>query len=149
MDAKSGIRISGHLQIIDTPTGVVLRDCHNLVVSAGLIFLTGYLSGGTMTAMTRVAVGSGSTGEAAADTGLAAQIEDRHTATITEPTPTSVKFSANWPAAAATGNWYEAGIFNAASGPTMLCRVTYGLLTKAAGDDFTIDYTVTLADDGV
>lgn len=154
MEKSSGIKMKGHLQIWDDNTGKLLVESHNIVVCGGCTFMANYLSGGSPTAMSCVAVGSGATAAVTADTALEAEIGgvagDRNAATITAPTTTSVKFSSAYGAGANTGNWYEAGIFNSTiAAGIMLCRVTYGLLTKAAGDSFTVDYTVSFADDGV
>lgn len=154
MGLQSRMAMSGVIRIYNTNTGELLREAHNIITSGGCAFMAGYLSGGTMTAMSTVAVGSGSTTPTTADTALAAEIGgvdgDRHAATVTAPTSTSVKFSSTYGAGHATGNWYEAGIFNSTvAAGLMLCRVTYGLLTKAATDAFTIDYTTSFADDGI
>jgi hypothetical protein len=60
-------------------------------------------------------------------------------------------FSASYAAGHHTGNWYEAGVTNSNTHDTgvLLCRATFGLLTKAAGDAFILTYTISFADDGV
>ena len=154
MEQRSGIIIRGHCQIWDAADGTLLRDVHNIITCGGCTFMANYLSGGAPTAMSTVAVGSGATAAVTGNTALEAEIGgvdgDRHTAAISAPTTTSVMFSSSYGAGHATGNWYECGVFNSiVAAGIMLCRATFGLLTKAAGDAFIITYTTSFADDGV
>lgn len=154
MVGKDGIKMKGHLVIWDWDTKKILVDTHNIIVCGGCGMMASYLSGGSPTAMTTVAVGSGSTGALTANTALEAEIGgvagDRHASAISAPSTTSVLFSSSYGPGHCTGNWYEAGIFNATGAAgLMLARVTFGLLTKAAGDTFIIEYTISFADDGV
>lgn len=54
----------------------------------------------------------------------------------------SVTYSATFPAGTGTGAIQEAGIFNASSGGTMLCRTTFAVINKAAGDTISITWIV-------
>jgi hypothetical protein len=146
---KNNAKLRGVCRIYDAKTGELLRQVRNLIVNSGLSFLAAQLSGGNPTDMSYTAVGSGSTAPAAGNTALEAQIGARMSATITAPSSTSVRFASTSSAGSHTGNWYEAGIFNAATAGTMLCRVTFGLLTKGANDVFTVEYTISFSDDGV
>jgi hypothetical protein len=57
----------------------------------------------------------------------------------------SANFAANNPSAPAGGAVLrEAGIFNAASGGTMLCRTTFPIVTKLPADALTITWTITI-----
>ena len=44
-----------------------------------------------------------------------------------------------------TGAITEAGIFNASSGGTMLCRTVFSVVNKGASDAMTITWTVTVS----
>ena len=48
-------------------------------------------------------------------------------------------------AAAGQTDLTEAGIFNAASGGTMLCRTVFAVVNKQADDTMTVTWTVTIA----
>ena len=48
-------------------------------------------------------------------------------------------------ALAGTGAVTEAGIFNAGSGGTMLCRTTFPAVNKASGDSIAITWVVTVS----
>jgi len=146
---KDCVKIRGHVRVIDNHTGIILREADNIVVNVGISHIMALLSGGSETMMTYVAVGSGSTSPTTGDTALEAQIGARASATRSSPTAYTIQWQATFGAGVCTGNWYEAGVFNASSSGKMLCRVTYGLLTKGVNDSFTLQYQVTGADDGV
>lgn len=55
-----------------------------------------------------------------------------------------VTYAATFAAGTGTGSLVEAGIFNAASGPTMLCKTSFDVVNKAAGDSIAITWTVTI-----
>ncbi len=145
------VKVKGVCRIYNTDTGELLREKNNLIVNAGLNLVRDLVSGlaAVPASPSHVAVGSGSTIENAAQTDLVAQISTRVAATITEPADYQIKYAITLAAGSHTGNWYECGIFNAATTGTMLSRVVFGLLTKASGDSFTVEYTISFADDGV
>lgn len=146
---KDGVKIRGFVRIIDERTGKILREAQNVVVNTGISFIMSLLSGGTETPMTYTGVGSGSTPALTGDADLETIIGTRAAAAVSSPTAYTIQFQTTYAAGVSTGNWYEAGVFSAASGPKMLCRVVYGLLTKGVNDSFTLQYQVTAADDAV
>jgi hypothetical protein len=54
-------------------------------------------------------------------------------------------YSASFGAGVGTGALTEAGIFNASSAGTLLCRTVFSVINKAANDTMSITWTVTLA----
>jgi hypothetical protein len=159
MDTKSGIKMKGLVEIWkvldpeDESNRELLVRTTNIITCGGCAFMAGYLSGGTMTDMSCVVPGSGSTSEVTGNTALENEIGgvagDRNASDIDAPTSCSVRFSSSYEPGAATGNWYEVGIFNSTvAAGLMLARTTFGLLTKAAGDTFIVEYTISFADDG-
>lgn len=116
----------------------------NLVVTAGLTYIASRMTGTSATVMSHMAVGSGSTPAALADTALGSQL-GRVALTSSTPTANSVAYVATFPAGTGTGAITEAGIFNASSGGTMLCRTVFDVVNKAAGDSMTITWTVTVS----
>lgn len=151
---KEGIKVRGNVHLILTDeNGNVKVDRleKNLVVATGLAYIADAISktpGSTV--MTHMAVGSGSTAASASDTTLVAELTR---VALTGSTPTDagavVTYTCTFSAGAGTGTLYEAGIFNAASSGTMLSRLVYGVITKAAGDTLAVTWTLTFADDGV
>lgn len=116
----------------------------NLVVTAGLTYIASRMTGTSATVMSHMAVGSGSTAAALGDTALGSQL-GRVALTSSTPTANSVAYVATFPAGTGTGAITEAGIFNASSGGTMLCRTVFDVVNKAAGDSMTITWTVTVS----
>ena len=115
----------------------------NLVVDTGLAYIASRMKDATATAMTHMAIGSGTTDPAPADTALQTQL-GRVSLTSTTVTGNSVAYIASFAAGTGTGAVTEAGIFNASSGGTMLCRTEFAVINKAAGDSMTITWTVTV-----
>ena len=133
--------------------GIVLTDQNgnlkqelnvtNLVVDTGLDYIASRMKDATATAMTHMAIGSGTNDPAAGDTALQTQL-GRVALTSTTVTNNSVAYIASFGAGTGTGAVTEAGIFNASSGGTMLCRTEFAVINKAAGDSMTITGTVTV-----
>jgi hypothetical protein len=54
-------------------------------------------------------------------------------------------YVASFPAGTGTGAVTEAGIFNASSGGTMLCRTVFSVVNKGADDAMSITWTITVS----
>lgn len=119
------------------------REIKNLVVTTGKGFIAGRMVG-TPTAMSHMAIGSSSTAPAAADTGLGGEL-GRVALTSSNAAGAVVTYVANFPAGVGTGAIVEAGILNASSGGTMLCRTTFAVVNKGANDGMSITWTVTVS----
>lgn len=115
----------------------------NLVVDTGLAYIASRMKDATATAMSHMAIGAGTTDPAAADLALESEL-GRVALTSTTVTDNSVAYVATFPAGTGTGAVTEAGILNASSGGTMLCRTEFAVINKAAGDSMTITWTVTV-----
>jgi len=120
------------------------REEKNLVVSAGLNFNTSRMKDGTATVMSHMAVGSDSTTPAAGDTDLGSILGSREALDSTTVTDNTITYVSSFEAGDGTGSIVEAGIFNASTAGTMLCRVVFGTITKAADDTLQITWTITL-----
>jgi hypothetical protein len=118
-------------------------DIKNLVVTTGLNYIVSRMKDATATAMSHMAIGSSSTAASAGNTTLTELA--RVTLTSTTVSTNTIQYVASFPAGTGTGTVYEAGIFNAASAGTMLCRTVFGIVTKDTGDSMTITWTVTVA----
>ena len=133
---------------------VILRDADgnikqdvrvkNLVVNTGLNFMTSRMKDTTLDAMTHMAVGSGTTAAAAGDTALETQISARVSLTSTTVTSNAIEYVAAFGAGVSTGAITEAGIFNASSAGTMLCRTVFAVVNKGAADTLQITWLVTI-----
>ena len=128
----------------DKGTVIETREVKNLVVDAGLDYIASRMKDATATAMSHMAIGTGSTAAAAADTTLGTEA-DRNALTSTTVTDNAVAYVASFAAGEGTGAITEAGIFNASSGGTMLCRTVFSVVNKGASDAMTITWTVTVS----
>ena len=121
---------------------------HNLIPTVGENLIAGGLRTGTLTAMTHMAIGTGTTAAAAGDTTLETELA-RVALDSTGGTTNDIIYIATFPPGTGTGAITEAGIFNDPTTGTLLARDVFGLKTKDAGDQFIFTWTVTINDDGV
>ena len=119
------------------------RKIENLIVDTGLNFICDRMKDDE-TAMTHMALGSGSTAAAAGDTTLGSQLGSREDLDSSTVTANQIVYVASFEAGDATGAVTEAGIFNASTGGTMLCRTVFSVVNKAADDTLTVNWTITL-----
>ena len=117
----------------------------NLVVTTGLAYIASRMKDATATAMTHMAVGTGNTAAAAGNTALETQLGSRVALTSTTVTSNSIAYVASFGAGVATGALTEAGIFNASTSGTMLCRTVFAVINKGASDTMTITWTITIS----
>jgi hypothetical protein len=144
---ENNLSVKGRLSVVlrDADGNVKQsQDIPNLVVSSGLAFIASRMKDATATAMTHMAVGSGTTAAAAGNTALVTQIGSRVTLTSTTVTANSVAYVASFAAGTGTGAITEAGIFNASTAGTMLCRTVFSVVNKGADDTLQITWTITL-----
>lgn len=148
MNVNEMLKATGHLTVqrINSVGEVVeSRDIPNLVVAVGKNFIASRMVGTTLGAMSHMAIGSDQTAAAGANTALGVEL-GRVTLTGGGGTASSnsITYVATFPAGTGTGDVKEAGIFNSASGGTMLCRTTFPIVTKQSGDSIAITWIVTV-----
>ena len=117
----------------------------NLVVNTGLAYIASRMKDTTETAMTHMAVGTDNTATAGANTALGTQLGSRVSLTSTTVTSNSTAYVATFGAGVGTGALTEAGIFNASTSGTMLCRTVFAVINKGASDTMTITWTITIS----
>lgn len=147
---RSKIKASGqvHLQVI-SPNGELKeeRKIKNLVVDDGLDYIASRMKDATATAMSHMEVGTGTTSPVAGDTTLeTAIVGSRVALTSTTVTSNAIEYIGDFPAGTGTGAITEAGVFNASSAGTLLCRTTFAVVNKGAADTLKITWTVTVSD---
>jgi hypothetical protein len=91
-----------------------------------------------------MAIGTGSTSPGASDSALGTQTGRVSLSGNTVSTNT-ITYTATFPAGTGDGAITEAGIFNASSGGTMLCRTTFPVVNKASGDTIAVTWVVTVS----
>jgi len=144
---KDNIKVTGELH-------VVLRDQYghikhdqlipNLVVTSGKVVIARLLAG-LGGVMTHMGVGAGAIAAGSADTALGAELTATNRPTVTTAVSiNTVTYIGMFGPGVGTGPITEAAIFNAATAGTMLCRTTFGVVTKAAADTLTINWVVSI-----
>lgn len=121
------------------------RKLTNLIVNAGLNFICSRMKDTTDGAMSHMALGSGTTAAAPGDTDLQSILGVREALDSTTVSSNTIEYVASFEAGDGTGAVTEAGIFNAASGGTMLCRTVFPVVNKGAADTMSITWTITLS----
>lgn len=149
MNTNEKIIATGELKIVVTaPDGTVKheQEVKNLVVTTGLGYIASRMKDATATAMSHMAIGTGNTAAAAGNTTLGTE-SARVALTSTTVTAAAVAYVATFPAGtpATLAAITEAGIFNASSAGTMLCRTVFAVVNKDVGDTMSITWTVTMA----
>ena len=120
------------------------RELENLVVDTGLAFIASRMKDASATAMTHMAIGTGTTAAASGDTTLGTEAA-RVGLSTTTVTANAVAYVCAFAAGTGTGAITEAGILNGASGSTLLCRTVFSVVNKGASDSMTITWTVTIS----
>ena len=149
MENQNEIKALGKLDIVvKDEHGSVKQELtvDNLVVDVGLAYIASRMKDATATAMTHMELGTGTTAAAAGNTTLETIISGSRTAlTSTTVTSNAVAYVASFAAGTGTGAVTEAGILNAGSGGTLLCRTVFSTVNKGASDSMTITWTVTIS----
>jgi len=117
----------------------------NVVVDDGLDYIASRIKDASATAMSHMACGSNATAAAAGNTALGTEL-GRVALTSTTVTNASVQYIGDFPAGTGTGAVVEAGVLNASSGGTLLCRTVFAVVNKGSADTLKVTWTVTVAD---
>jgi beta-xylosidase len=119
------------------------QSIKNLVVSTGRDFIAARMVG-TPAAMSHMAVGAGASSAALANAALGGELGRVALGTNTSSSNV-VTYTANFPAGTGTGAVTEAGVFNAGSGGTMLCRTVFAVVNKGVDDAMSITWQITVS----
>jgi len=139
---NDGLKLTGKLTI--ALNDEIVQEVPNLVVTAGKEYVASRIKDATATAMSHMAIGTGSTAAAASQTALGSE-SARTGLTSTTVSGADIVYVDTFAAGTGTGAITEAGIFNASSGGTMLCRTVFSVVNKGASDAMTITWTVTVS----
>ena len=139
------IKVTGELKITVTkPDGNIHETVvPNIVVTDGKEYIASRMKDATATAMSHMAIGTGSTAAAAGDSALETEA-GRVALTSTTVTSNAVAYVATFAAGTGTGAITEAGILNASSSGDLLCRTVFSVINKGAADTLGITWTVTV-----
>tara|TARA_R110000850_G_scaffold100130_3_gene207272 strand:+ start:333 stop:758 length:426 start_codon:yes stop_codon:yes gene_type:complete len=139
---NDGLKLTGKLKI--ALNGEIVQEIDNLVVTDGKEYVASRMKDATATAMSHMAIGSGSTAAAAGNSALGNQL-GRVALTSTNVSGAVVTYVATFAAGTGTGAVTEAGILNASSAGDLLCRTVFSVVNKGASDSMTITWTVTVS----
>lgn len=121
------------------------RKIPNLVVTAGKTLMISRLLGTTDGVMTHMGVGTGTTSPVVGNTALEIPLGARIALTSSTQNTNSVTYVGTFAAGVSTGAITEAGIFNALTSGTMLCRTVFPVVNKEVGDSIVITWVVTIS----
>jgi hypothetical protein len=121
------------------------REINNLVVSAGLTFICSRMAGTSAGVMSHMALGSSTTAASASQTDLVSILGSREALDSTSASSNTITYVSSFEAGEGTGAVTEAGVFNAASSGTMLCRTVFPVVNKQADDTMSVTWTITLS----
>lgn len=147
MNMKELLKATGQVSIeIFDPAGALKEKVHvpNLVVQDGRDYIASRMKDATVTAMSHMAVGEDNTSPSIGNSALGTEV-GRVALDSTSVTDNIVTYQATFPAGTGTGALEEAGILNAATGGTMLCRTTFAVVNKAAADSMVITWAITIS----
>jgi hypothetical protein len=148
--SESQVSPKGMVQITKTNEfGEITQqfEVPNLVVTSGKIYIAGKMiatDSNVPIAMSHMGIGTGTASPVAEDTGLGTQT-GRVLLSGSLQDNNSITYTATFPAGTGTGAITEAGIFNAGTGGTMLCRTVFPVVTKQAGDTIAVTWKVTVS----
>ena len=147
MNTQDQVKASGALRVVLTGPDGKIKEEHefkNLVVTVGKNFVASRMVGTAANVMSHMAIGSSGTAAAAGDTALGGELGRVALASATS-TANVVTYTATFPAGTGTGAVVEAGVFNAGTAGTMLCRTTFAVVNKGADDAMSVTWTVTIS----
>ena len=139
---QDSLKMTGHLAIAINDE--VVQEVPNLVVTAGKGYVASRMKDTTQAAMSHMAIGTGTTAAAVANTALVSEV-DRNSLTSTTVSGSTITFVATYCAGEGTGAITEAALLNASSSGTMLCRTVYAVVNKGSQDSMTVTWSVTVS----
>jgi hypothetical protein len=145
------IKATGTLHVVlRGPDGKIKdeRNIKNLVVTTGKNFIAASMiktTSDTPAAMTHMGIGSGTTAAAVGDTALESALGSRVSLSSATNADAVTTYVATFAAGTGTGAVTEAGIFNASTSGTMLCRSVFSVVNKGSDDSMSITWAITVS----
>ena len=134
------LKLTGHVTV--AVNYEIVQEIPNLVVTAGKGYVASRMKDDSASAMSHMAVGTDNSAAAAGDTALGTE-SGRVALTSTTVSDNVITYVATFPAGTATATLVEAGVFNASSSGTLLCRTVFAAVNKASSDAMTITWAIT------
>lgn len=133
--------------VLQRKDGACIASRHNnMVLNSGIDFLCNAFGAGAdrPSAMSHIAVGTGTTAVAVGDTELVSELLRKAASYSHSAGTTKLTIQTTFNAGEATGAITEAGICNASSGGIFFDRVTFPVINKGASDVLTVTFEITL-----
>ena len=146
MNFNSQLNLKGQLSIkkYNSKNNLVQElNVPNLIVTVGKQFIASRMIGTSSAVMSHMGIGTTATTPVAGNTTLANQIA-RVGDLAASVSGAIVTYSATFGPGVGTGSVVEAGIFNASSGGTMLCRTVFPVINKDAGETIVITWNISV-----
>ena len=147
MNLQENMQVKGELSIVVRDAlGNIKQTLHvpNLVVTNGKNYIASRMVGVASTVMSHMAIGTGTATPVVGDSILGTEAGRVSMSSFTA-TANAVTATATFPAGTGTGAITEAGIFNASTSGTLLCRTTFPVVNKASGDSIAITWVITVS----
>ena len=131
------------LRVLDASGAVTdERVLHNIICQAGKNRLLAASGGAALSAFAYVAIGTGTATPAAADTALQTETARSPQQTPANPSASVYQVQYAFGGGVGTGAITEAGLFDAASGGSLLAHQTFAAVNKGASDTLTIQWSL-------
>lgn len=139
-------RLSSGLLVPYDADVIRVQRGHNKLTTAGINWMRDRINGGAADTMGYMARGTSSTAETAGDTALVAETE-RHALVSTVVSSAQIAYQYLEPQGSNNGQVFrEAGLFNQASGGTMLNRWTYSTIEKNSTKQILYSVVLTISE---
>jgi len=145
---KESIKLRGDLDVVVYGADGQIkekRELRNLIVASGLNYICSRMKDATLDPISHMGLGSGTIVAEGGDTDLGALVGARELLDSTTVSANTITYVASFEAGDATGALTEAGLFNADTAGTMLCRTVFPVVNKQASDTMSITWTITLS----
>lgn len=140
------VGLKGNLKIVvldENKNVKETRHIKNLVVATGKSYIAQRMTANTTAIMSHMAIGSANVAPTTSDTALGSEIT-RVALDSANVTSNTITYVTTYGAGVGTGSITEAGIFNAPSSGTMLCRTRFDVVNKGNADIIVITWNVTV-----
>lgn len=147
MNFEDTLKMKGELEIVVRDENGNIKEvkhAKNLVVSVGKTYIASRIVGTSSNIMSNMAIGTATSTPTASDTQLGTEA-GRVVLASSSNLANAITYTATFPAGTGTGAITEAAILNAGTGGTMLCRTTFPVVNKAAGDSIAVTWVVTIS----
>ncbi len=147
MNKPESLKVRGRIQLVlrDAAGNVKdRREIDNLVVNAGRAHIIDRLQGTSSAVADYIAIGTGTTAAAAANTTLETE-NARAQGTLSQPDAYTDRCAYTFAAGTGTGAITECGRLNASSNGTLMGRQVFSVINKGALDSLQVTYDFTYA----